>query len=506
MKIFCALFLILTLNTIHAREMQFGYYASALDGLGDFTDEIKDHSNIVNIGSYDINWSVDHIKMAKKKKIKVLLNVFHIFYDYQSYRLRPDYKARWADAVTKLQPYSDNIVAFYPIDEPDLVAISQNISQDDMRKSMELVATEIKMNYPKIPIAVIFGFGSITNDFVLAKNFDWFGFDCYDGFEKCGPLGRSITKVHNLLRQKIVTLNNSDNGLRKIILVPPSSFNKAIQADENAIVDLLKKYYELAWNDQMVVGIIPFIWQTLNEGTQTWVGTRELIKVQTYTKKILNSFTNNYHLPNASPVVTTGSNGSNDFVVTLVGNNFDTNAVVDVRLNNSSRTMMYTEINPTRSIIDQYRMTISFNLPSNLQDEFTKNGLYFHVVNHDFTTWSSGTLVKKASIAPAPAPAPVTPFISNAGPGCNANQCIWVLGKNFVSDSHIDLRLGDSTNKLLLSEYNVYHSTSANGQPSLSIEIKDPTILNYFKTPGLRVYVVNPTDKTWSNGYLVKKP
>lgn len=481
-----------------AREFQFGYFASGFEAYGDYSSEVVDHTNFVNISSPGLNWSLVHTQIAANQNLKVILNVAEIFVDYQLKKVRSDYKTRWADAVTQIEPLKNNILAFYTIDEPDLVANAIGMSQDDMRAIIEMIAKEIKTSFPNIPVAIIYGFGSINGDFVIAKNFDWYGFDCYESFDKCGPSQRSIADVHTLLRQKVVTLNSADSGNRKIMLVPPSSYNSKIHDSEKTVIDILKKYYELAWNDKMVVGMFPFLWQTLNENGNIWTGARELTNLKIYAKKILNSFTLDYRIPSKAPNVKSGSNGADNFFVILTGTNFDLNAVVDVRQNNSERTLLYSENNPARIIKDPATMQLSILLPTSVQDEFKKNGLYFYVVNHDFGTWSDGTLILKT--------VQILPVITNGGTGCITNQCVWITGNNIATDARLEVRSNDSANKLLLTATKLTRSSTPDGQIGLSFEISDQTVLNTFKSPGLRITIVNTSAGTSSLPYVVTTP
>ena len=97
--------------------------------------------------------------------------------------------------------FISDIAAFYPIDEPNVVArVKYSIKhpngpaptpeellpyEEKIAADLELVGAAIKRSFPDIPIAVIFG---ATNRPIIPKNFDWVGFDCYGYFGNCGGL------------------------------------------------------------------------------------------------------------------------------------------------------------------------------------------------------------------------------------------------------------------------------------------------------------------------------
>ncbi len=96
------------------------------------------------------------------------------------------------------------------------------------------------------------------------------------------------------------------------------------------------------------------------------------------------------------------------------------------------------------------------------------------------------------------------PIVDSTGSGCDDGNCIWIRGRNFKSDSHVDVRSVGSGS--ILSSYRggdrMVYLTNPN---SITIRLKTDDEKRLFSTEGLRVWVVNPSDGTWSSGSLVRK-
>jgi len=94
------------------------------------------------------------------------------------------------------------------------------------------------------------------------------------------------------------------------------------------------------------------------------------------------------------------------------------------------------------------------------------------------------------------------PAIAAAGTGCDDGYCIWITGSNFRADSYVDLRRpGESA---LLASYSDL-GRSLDGSPQVLTLRLDPDHWDELDTTGLDVWVVNPSDGTWSSSAHVQR-
>ncbi|MHA7057332.1 hypothetical protein ACWGOQ_0008955 [Aquimarina sp. M1] len=100
-----------------------------------------------------------------------------------------------------------------------------------------------------------------------------------------------------------------------------------------------------------------------------------------------------------------------------------------------------------------------------------------------------------------------TPRLTNAGPGCNDNYCIWIKGSNFDNNSYVDIRT--TTGSSIIGTYrgsNRTLTTNAQGQQVITLRLSSQYERNQFASRGLRIWVVNPDPRKWADGRTVRRP
>ncbi len=124
----------------------FGYYASAMEDVGidgnrgNYSKATSNHANMTMVAGGDIQAKM---KEAKTLKMKVVLDCQSAFFD-EKYQLRPDYKERWKAFAATLKDHQDNILAFYPLDEPYGKGEEHGMTHKKMKEQLELIGQEIK--------------------------------------------------------------------------------------------------------------------------------------------------------------------------------------------------------------------------------------------------------------------------------------------------------------------------------------------------------------------------
>jgi hypothetical protein len=227
----------------------FGYFAAAGGG-GDYQAQVADHSNVVWIvnpqSPVDAVNALSTVVQAGKKAI-VHLPVFQNGGSFNT-----NWAANWPAWVAALAPYQSTIVAYYPFDEPNnLSAVNTNT-----------MVTAVRTAFPGKPVAVIYSKQfSATN----VGYFDWVGIDCYsNGAFSCD--GTNYTRAYGNMRAAL-------RADQRTIVVPQAGLPKA---NDGCCIDALKseakRFHQMAFGDPKVIGIFPFIWQTFNDGHNSWYG------------------------------------------------------------------------------------------------------------------------------------------------------------------------------------------------------------------------------------------
>lgn len=229
---------------------------------------------------------------SKQLKILALPNSFVTIGADGKIKLYSDYKERWMAERERLKSYENNILGFYPIDEPYWNALIKGNTPAEMTTILDTISKTIKTDFPTKLLYFVEAYPMIDQNMIIPQYFDVYGFDCYDGWEVCGSTTslrpnfkpQSFETMYNILKSKVVALNQKDGGNRRMILIPPSAViqninNPVAQAElENKLRGLMDKYIQLSLADNMVYTVIGFLWGSLTEGTTQFVGFKDLTK------------------------------------------------------------------------------------------------------------------------------------------------------------------------------------------------------------------------------------
>lgn len=253
-------------NAHAGQPLYFGYYFNS-----GWTHENADHTNITVIQSVGIDSQPDAIahlmselSQAKSRNLKAVVDVHKVLFataagDRCPYRANPSVAANWNDFANRLvnegylvpnNPAASTVVAFYPVDEPELCGLKDTLSPEteayDIHPALGEALNNIR-NHPAtatVPVQV-----TVHNDygFILRglQYFDWVGMDNYgvnDG-------GYAVTM--DLL------MSHLDLNRQRIVLVPQAAINGGGLDSSPHTPQVM---YDWARNEPAVVMLMPFLW------------------------------------------------------------------------------------------------------------------------------------------------------------------------------------------------------------------------------------------------------
>jgi hypothetical protein len=231
----------------------YGYYLS-----GDYISEIADHSNLTHV--YANNNIEDRLRQAANLNMKVAVDLSQIFFkcnkNCTKLSLKTDYQSGWDLFKSQVAGLTNHIAAFYVVDEPARLGVS--------RSDIQVALNEIKANFPQIPTAAIFDTDNING---LVNMFDWVGFDCYDnGNNTCAP---DATPPYVPGSQYEYLRGKLDHSRQRMILVPQAGYyykDHIRHYHRGGVEAQLRQYHRIAFEDPLVIAVMPFIWQSVRNG------------------------------------------------------------------------------------------------------------------------------------------------------------------------------------------------------------------------------------------------
>ena len=267
----------------------FGYFGSDYIGScspNSCASEIVDHSNLAWIGASDAG--IRQVEEASSLGMKTIINVWDLFFDGSTYRIRPNSQSNWDWFKQNFDRFVQNgdIVAIYPIDEPYHNGVRHGIPASEMKRSLEFVNSVIKNDYPNTPIAVIFAPTVFFDDNLdIPQGYDWVGFDCYiykniDTWDNCN--GRPIPQYIEILKRKM-------KPEQKIVLVPDGQIAPGSPINQetiNAKLEVINRYYQIAKNDDQIIAIAPYLWASYLDDGRPYTGVRDLPQLKERYKQI----------------------------------------------------------------------------------------------------------------------------------------------------------------------------------------------------------------------------
>ncbi len=231
------------------KKTHHGFVANNIDDMGKLNN-----CNVV-IFSVWPGWYVENpdkfyerVQLAAKYKMKVLLNVYSVFFQWKKEKMQPDWQKRWANYKKLITPkITDKILGFY-IDEPK----QSGIKECDFR----LATKRIRKDFPDKELISVISVFALRNN-LPASYLEYctgLGFDYYEGSWKEQDITQNPQKSYYALFEKFKTKIAPKQHLWLI----PKAFRRIDFESKNKAIDDIKHWYKLAQNELRVKGILNF--------------------------------------------------------------------------------------------------------------------------------------------------------------------------------------------------------------------------------------------------------
>lgn len=100
----------------------------------------------------------------------------------------------------------------------------------------------------------------------------------------------------------------------------------------------------------------------------------------------------------------------------------------------------------------------------------------------------------------------IRPQIRAAGSGCSDQYCVWLVGKNFGEGAHVDVRRNDGSDDIIATYSGPDLFRESYGEDEvITFSLAETSQRTLFAAQGLRFWVVNPMEETWSEGVTVRR-
>lgn len=224
-----------------------------------YADEIHSFSNIADILVVNSNDNIiQRAQTFADFELKAILHLNELFFELvdnnspsgSNYDLRSDYQERWNEFKTINQSIltPHYIGAFYIGEEPTWNGITFS--------ELNTVAQLFQAEFPNIPTMIIEAYPSL-NDLQVPETVDWIGFDRY--FVKDPNTNSDFQQDWEILKTKI---SNQD---QKIMIILDSHYigwahGEFGNIDLTQMDQVAKNYYQLAKNNEKVIGILGYFW------------------------------------------------------------------------------------------------------------------------------------------------------------------------------------------------------------------------------------------------------
>jgi DNA polymerase III delta prime subunit len=155
------------------------------------------------------------------------------------------------NAVNAIKPYTNSILAFFIMDEPDCVAGGDPNTLNALLTSIEAEIAKVKTNFPgaKTMFTVGCGFWNYSN-FRIPDGMDYIAIESY------GSTGDPATTKSEWLA-KLNHLKSYMNGAQRIFLMPGATEG---YGTESQLIKKGNDIYNYAQTDPLVIGVFPFDW------------------------------------------------------------------------------------------------------------------------------------------------------------------------------------------------------------------------------------------------------
>lgn len=214
----------------------FGFWAGSLAPQG----SIVEQSGSVNFTYLQAGFSAPLADQAVAARMRLLVP-------------SPDFND--ASAVNAIRPYTNSLLAFFMMDEPDCVAGGNTNSLNTLLTSIETEVAKVHANFPgaKTMFTVGCGFWTYSN-FRIPNGIDYIAIESY------GSTGDPGTTKNEWLA-KIGHLKPLMNGSQRIFLMPGATEG---YGTESQLIDKANDIFNYAQTDPVVIGVFPFDWYSDN--------------------------------------------------------------------------------------------------------------------------------------------------------------------------------------------------------------------------------------------------
>jgi hypothetical protein len=159
------------------------------------------------------------------------------------------------NAVNAIKPYTNNIVAFFMMDEPDCVAGGDTNTLNALLTSIETEIAKVHVSFPgaKTMFTVGCPFWSYSN-FRIPAGIDYIAVESYGS---SGDPGTTRSEWMSKLQMLKPYMNSS----QRIFLMPGATEG---YGTESQLIQKANDIYAYAQTDPLVVGVFPFDWYSEN--------------------------------------------------------------------------------------------------------------------------------------------------------------------------------------------------------------------------------------------------
>lgn len=215
--------------------------------------EYSQYSNIYTFmpDVYDKDGLISLLQQLASLGIKPVLMLENLLFEYDSQgnaTVNPDYGSFLNTLKQDLVPNISLIKYFYLVDEP----MAHGLSNADLA----MVANVVKSTFPDIPVAMVeSGLPQFLDKLVVPVSVDIVGIDIY---------GVENPNTDEGYQTAWKTLHSKLSASQKIVVIAQAFWCPfdPWAASDMAIVS--NNYYTLARNDDKVIGILEFQWETPN--------------------------------------------------------------------------------------------------------------------------------------------------------------------------------------------------------------------------------------------------
>ncbi len=159
------------------------------------------------------------------------------------------------NAVNAIKPYTNSLLAFFMMDEPDCVAGGSTNALNTLLTSIENEIVKVHANFPgaKTMFTVGCGFWSYSN-FRIPNGIDYIAIESYGSTGDPGATKNEwLAKLNHLKPQM--------NGSQRIFLMPGATEG---YGTESQLIEKANDLYNYAQTDPLVIGVFPFDWYSEN--------------------------------------------------------------------------------------------------------------------------------------------------------------------------------------------------------------------------------------------------